>query len=504
MIESDGKASKPTAQSAVSGALYLGLSQFLRLFFTILSTIVISRLLTPDDYGVLASVGPVIAFITMFQDFGLSSATIQKHTITDVESNALFWINVLASIAIAVALVAIAPVVAWFYHDARAGYVTAAGAAGVLIGGFGLQQSALLNRHMRFAALSVLDIVNAAVTFFVASALAYLMRSYWALVLATLVGSAIQVGILWRISPWQPTFRVSVSGARGAVKFGGHVTGFNLVNFFVRNADNILIAKFDGVAAVGLYDRSYKLMMMPLQNLNAPVTRLLLPMLSRLQDDPARYRRTFVFATRAIMLASAPGITIAVALSDRLMPFLLGDRWTAAGPIFFWLGLTGLVQPIANMTGVLFISSGRTRTMLHWGWISALVTLAGFAIGLHWGAVGIAASLFATAIIRVPFLFALCASGGSVRQRDLYGAQCEPLIGCALAAALAIWLAPSFQMMPLLCLSMPAAYILAFATSLGSSEGRRTARRAGAIVRELLASGSARLSSANRRLVPKE
>ncbi len=485
-------------RTAINGALYLGASQAVRLLVTILSTIVVSRLLAPDDYGVIAMAAPLIAFIVMFQDLGLSAATVQRPTISVEETNALFWINMLASAALAVGLLALAPLAGWFYHDVRAGYVTAASALTLLVSGAALQHNALLTRHLRFAALSAIDIANAVVGFLVAAVAALILHSYWALFLGALAGALVQTTVTWLVAPWRPTLRPGLANARGAACFGGHVTGFNLVNYFVRNADNVLIARVAGADMLGLYDRSYKLMMLPVQNLNAPLTRLLLPVMSRLQDDPVRYRRTFVFAIRMLMLATAPGVAVATVLSDRLMPFLLGGRWAAAGPIFFWLGLTGLVQPITNMTGVLFMSSGRTGLMARWGLFSAVVTLAGFAVGLRWGAVGVAASLFATALVRLPILFRLCASANGVRQSDLYAAQGEPLVGAGLGAAAALACAPWLSTGPLLCLAIPFAYVVTALASLATREGRRTMARALGLGRGLIG-GLARRILARRR-----
>jgi PST family polysaccharide transporter len=462
----------PAATQAASSAVFLGASQIIRLVLTTLSTIVISRLLSPGDYGVIAMAAPVTGFILMFQDLGLSSATIQKRTISDRESNALFWINVYASLAISVALVLIAPLAGWFYHDVRAAYVVAASAAAVLVTGPSMQQSALLNRNMRFAALSTIDVVNAFATFCASALAAYFLRSYWALVAGALVGALIQTAMIWAMSPWRPSGRPSFTGLRELVRFGGHVTGFNVVNYLVRNADNVMIAKFVGTSALGLYDRSYKLMTLPLQTLNGPVSRLLVPALSRLQDDPERYRRTFLFALRALMLASVPAIAVATACSNQLMPFLLGARWAGAGPIFFWLGLAALPQPLSNLTGVLFVSSGSTKTFMQWGVFSAVVTLAGFAVGLRWGAIGVAMSLFFTIVARVPILFAVCVRGTSVKQGDLYACMLEALAGAAIAAVITVALGRWLTIAPVLCLALPLSYLCALAIGFLTPDGR--------------------------------
>lgn len=490
------------ARTTVNGALYLGVSQAVKLVLTTLSTVVISRLLTPDAYGVIAMVAPVMAFIVMFQDLGLSAATIQRKEIDHSLVNSLFWLNVLASMALATMLVAVAPLVGWFYGDVRAGWVTAATSLTLLVTGSALQHSATLNRDLRFAALSAADLINASVTFVVSALAAWLMRSFWALYLGMLAGAVAQTITLWMLAPWRPNWSMGLRHARQVAAFGSHVTGFNLVNYVVRNADTLLIARTSGAGVLGLYDRSYKLMMMPVQSINVPLSRLLLPVMSRLQDDPERYRRTFAFTIRLLMMAIAPGVAIGVVLSDRVIPFLLGAQWSGAAPIFFWLGLTGLVQPIANMTGVLFVSSGRTALQLRWGLFSAVVTLIGFVVALPWGAAAVAASLFFTMLGRIPILFWLCATPNGVRQRDLYGAQIEPLVGAGLGAAAAWAMAPTFETGPLLCLAVPVAYLTTGVMTLATREGRATLIRADSIARGLLVGLSRRIASGVRRLRP--
>jgi PST family polysaccharide transporter len=477
-VAEDGETgTAPIRGTAVSGAFYLGLSQIVRLVLTVLSTIIIARLLSPDDYGVMAMCAPVLGFLLMFQDLGLGTATVQQKTISDDQLNALFWINVLASMALAVILVAIAPGVAWFYGDVRAGYVTAAGAVGTLIGGTSLQHNALLNRNLRFGVLSASEIAGAVVTFLVAAALAFLLRSYWALVIGSTAGMATSTAIVWHRSPWRPRWRVSVAGAGGSARMGGHVTTFNFVNFFSRNADNILLGRFAGVDAVGLYDRSYKLMMLPLQSVNGPLSRLLMPLLSRMTEEPARYRRTYTFSLRALVLATVPGIAVATMFSDQLMPFLLGARWAGAGPIFFWLGLAGILQPVHNLLGLLFLSTGRSRPYMHWGVINAAITVAGFVAGMPWGPAGVAASFFLTTAARTPVIFAAACHGSPVRVSDLYAAHIGPIAGAAIACALVSIVGAQLGTGVLMILGIALAYILAVGCSLLTPGGRATIRQ---------------------------
>ena len=458
-------------KSAASGAAWLGSAQVVRLGLTILSTAIIARVLTPDDYGVVAMVGPILALIAMFQDLGLGAAAIQADTISRQQSNSLFWLNMLASTCLALFLVVLAPAIGWFYGDGRAGYVAATLAIGLVISGSGLQHSALLNRELRFAWLGLIDITTLIVTYGVSITMAIQLRSYWALVIGTLAGSLIQNLLYWRASPFRPA-RPSLRGIGDMARFGVHLTGFSLLNFFVRNLDDVLVARFAGARATGLYDRSYRLMMMPLQSINGPINRILQPILARLREEPERYRRIYTFAMRGTMLAITPGVAVTALLSERLMPWLLGGHWKDAGPIFFWLGLTGLIQPVANLTGLLYITTGRGAAMVRWGVFSAIVTIAAFAIGIQWGAVGIAKALFLSAVVRIPFLFHYGASDTPVSVTDMYGAQIEPLIGACAVAFLFREYGDNLAFFPMLATAMALAYPAAFLTSCLTRAGR--------------------------------
>jgi PST family polysaccharide transporter len=459
-------------RKALGGAAYTGAAQAVTVTLSILSTIVVARILSPSDYGVIAMAAPVTNFILLFQNLGLGQAVIQSRTISAQQLNGLFWVNVGASFAIAILFVAISPLVGWFYGDPRAGYVVAASAITVVIGGTVLQHQAILNRELRFRALSLATIAMVATTFAATVAAALWLRSYWALWLGTLAGTVVNAIILWSIGHWRPSWSFSLRGTREMLKFGAGVTGFNLFNFVSRNLDNVLIAHAWGSAAVGLYDRAYRLMMFPVQNINGPLSQVMLPILARLRDEPERFRRAFMMAAQAIQLAAVPGMAVAVASSDRLIPFLLGARWAEAGPIFFWLGLNALIQPLANSAGWLFVTSGRTGALMWWGAFSSAITAASFVIGLGWGPVGVAIAYFIGSACRTPVLYHVCVRRTAVRAADLYRLQLFSL-ACAVAIYfMTRFLLQHFTIVPTLCIALPLAYLLALAVQGATRSGR--------------------------------
>jgi len=459
---------------ATRGVASTAVAQLVKVFTTMGTTIVVARILSPSDYGVAAMVAPLTGLIMTFQNLGFAQAVVQARELDPEHSNALFWLNVLVSAVAALVMVALAPAVGAFYGDARAGYVTAATGLTILITGLKLQHQALLNREMRFHALSVNDVVVAIGTFVLTAAAALALKSYWAIWLGTLLNAAISTAMMWRACTWRPRLGASFSGVRKLVVFGANLTGFNLVNFFARNLDNVIIAKAEGADAVGLYDRSYKLMLFPLQNINQPLSRVMLPVLSRVRDEPERYRRVYELCLRALALIAMPGILAAAICSDRLVPFLLGERWAAASPIFFWLSLTAIVQCVPNTTGWLYISSGNTRRMMYWGMFSSAVSIASFFIGVHWGAVGVACAYFIGQLASLPPLYHFATRDTPISQAFMYVVQLPSLLGGLLAWGIVAAVGEGLPTVGLLALAVASSYIGAVAAQ-GATPGGRQA-----------------------------
>lgn len=420
---------------AIGGVAVTGLSQTIKVVVQFLSVVVLARLLSPDDFGVFAMVMPITAFVMMFQDLGLAQAVVTSTTITPRQASTLFWVNVGLSSLLAAALAAAAPLIGAFYGEPRAVGMTLALAATVIIAGLTAQHMALLNRHMRFARLAVIDIAGTVLGFAAAVLVAWIRPSPWALFASVAVTMGTALVGAWISAGWRPTRPGPIREVGAMLRFGGGLTGFNLTNFLARNIDKVLIGRAAGADALGLYDRAYKLLLWPLQQINAPLSRVMVPVLSRLREEEGRYRHAYARTVRQILLVALPGVTFLILTADKLIPTLMGDEWAGAAPIFAWLGLAGLHQPMTSTLGWLFISQQRTGEFARWGLINAVTSIAAFAIGLPWGAVGVAAAYAISDIaLRLPVIWWWVGRKGPVRTRDLYLLALPFAVGAAAAA----------------------------------------------------------------------
>ncbi|MER9230548.1 lipopolysaccharide biosynthesis protein [Mesorhizobium sp. M0622] len=424
------------------GVVTIGAQGF-KMAIQFLSVIVLARLLVPEDFGLVASVGPIVAFVGLLQNLGLQQAVVQRKDISAEQLNQVFWISALVGLGSAVVVACLAPAIAAFYGDQRMVGITIGSALPLLLGSLAAVPLALMNRHLRFGQLALNDVITAAAGLATTAVAAYAGLGYWSLVIGPAVSAVVALAAAWQVARWTPS-RPDLKVDTDILSFGANLTGFNLANFFSRNLDNILIGKYSGPIELGYYDRAYKLLLFPLQNINQPLTRVMVPLLSRIHEDKARFRAIYVRTNWMLAAVTMPGIAALTLTSDQVVGLLFGERWTAVAPIFAWLGIASLIQSVSSTTGWIFICQGKTKTMFHWGIYSSLTTVAAFIIGLHWGAVGVAAAYAISGyVLRVPVLAVLVHRVGPVTAADFLIMQGLFIVSSLLAWSVYRWLPAS-------------------------------------------------------------
>ncbi|RVD71703.1 MAG: lipopolysaccharide biosynthesis protein [Mesorhizobium sp.] len=421
---------------ALRGGLVTAGAQGFKMAIQFISVVILARLLVPEDFGLVASVGPIVAFVGLLQNLGLQQALVQRRDISDRQLNQVFWVSALVGLGSSVVVAALAPAIAAFYGDQRMFGITMASALPLLLGSIAAVPLALMNRHLQFGQLAINDVATAAAGLLAAAIAAWAGMGYWSLVLGPAVAAVVALAAAWLVVRWTPS-RPDLKVDGDILSFGANLTGFNLVNFFSRNLDNILIGKYSGVIELGYYDRAYKLLLFPLQNITQPLTRVMVPLLSRIHEDKARFRDLYVRTNWMLAAVTMPGIAALTLTSEQVVALLFGPRWTAVAPIFAWLGIASLMQSVSSTTGWIFICQGKTKTMFHWGIYSSLTTVASFIVGLHWGAVGVAAAYAISGyVLRVPVLAVLVHRVGPVTAGDFLIMQ-----GLFIVSSLLAWLA---------------------------------------------------------------
>jgi O-antigen/teichoic acid export membrane protein len=428
----------------ISSGLVTASAQGAQFFLNLAYIMVIARLLVPQDFGLVAMVATVMGFLRIFQDAGLSTATVQREEITHAQVSNLFWVNVAVGGVTTLLVAMSAPAVAWFYREPRLVGITLALSATFLLASSAVQHVALLNRQMRFGVIAVIDVISMLAGYLTGIGMALWKYGYWALVFANVVQVAVKLVLAWSVSHWRPRLPSRNTQTRHLLSFGANLTAGTLMYSLARGADNLLIGRFFGAAAVGLYSRGSILLMRPLEQFIVPINAVLVPALSRIQSQHDRYRRTFLQVFEAIALISFLFSGTFLALSYPITLAVLGPKWEAAAVIFAGFTMAALAYPLTTASTWLFASQGRGKDWVLTSSIVSTVTLCSFLVGLPFGPAGVAISYSASCVLlELPWAYYMAGRQGPVTRKDLWTASLRhlPVWGIVCGAA---WFARIF------------------------------------------------------------
>lgn len=419
-------------QSVRAGLINVG-SQAMSVALQLLSTVILARLISPESYGTIGMVMAITAFASLFQDLGLSAATVQRAEITPAQSTALFWMNVVVAAVITVILIGCAPFIAVFFRRPELPAVTAVLAVRILLASFGAQHAALLTRDMRFAYLATAHLAGSVAQFIAALLAALAGLQYWALVIGLIAHTVVNVALLWCFSSWRPGLPSRASGVRGMIHFGLNLTAFDFVNYFSRNLDNILIGRVWGAETLGYYTRAYSLLVFPLNNICSPVVAVAMPALSRLQNEPEAFRGYYRRLLGVLAFATMPLATYSFVCSDQVFHILLGPKWAAAAEIARWLAVSSFLQPVAGTVGAVLRAKGLGNRYLRCGAVAALVVTIAFALGVPHGPVVMSKYYAAAQYLYFIPIFIYASRDTGIWIGDFFRGVYRPAIGAVVA-----------------------------------------------------------------------
>jgi len=425
---------KDLKQRVVRGGFAKFCSQGATFVIRMGSLMIMARLLDPADFGLVGMVTAVTGVFSVFRDFGLSAAAVQRTTITKEQASTLFWINLLVGAILGLLVVAMAPFVVRFYREPRLLGVTMALASAFLFNAAGVQQSATLERQMRFTTLSAIDVVSWLSSATVGISMAAHGFGYWSLVASTTVTPLVYTICAWLTTGWVPGRPHRGVGIRSMMRFGGTLTLNGLVMYITTNFDKVLLGRFWGADSVGIYGRAYQLINIPNDNLNSAAGGVAFATLSRLKDDPSRFRSYFLKGY-ALLLSMTVPITMACALlAGDMISVFLGTKWTSAIIIFRLLAPTTLAFAIINPMGWLLISLGMVARGLKMSLALAPVMIGSYALGLPYGPRGVALAYSVMMMISAIPLISWAVRGTAISVRDVLVALSRPLFSGIVAA----------------------------------------------------------------------
>jgi PST family polysaccharide transporter len=309
---------------------------------------IMARLLTPEQFGLVAMVTVVTGFYDLFTSAGLSSATVQRANVSNTQVSTLFWINILIGVVLSGLCLATAPALVAFYHEPRLLWVTAAMALGFLINAAGVQHIAILQRDVRYVTLAAMEVTAQALSLATGITLAVAGAGYWAIVASTLAIPTTMTALAWAITRWVPKRPRRDPEIWSMLRFGGTVTIQSVVAYGAQNVDKVLVGRYLGANTLGLYGRAYTLVNMPSTNLSGAVGWVAFSALSRLQEEPARLRNYFLKGYTVLVTVIVPVLLFGAVFADDVVRVALGPQWDGLGHILRLLVPAALVTVLTG------------------------------------------------------------------------------------------------------------------------------------------------------------
>jgi PST family polysaccharide transporter len=352
--------------------------------------VVLARLLTPHQFGVAGMALVFTNFLALFTDPSLGAALVQRAALTEADRSTVFWVTLGIGLLCTLVGIAVSGLVASFFGQPQVAALLAVLSIGFALNALSGTQSALAAREFAYRRLQLREIISVLVGAAVGIVAAAAGLGAWAIVLQSLAFSAAATAMIWAMSSWRPRFTFSRASLRDLGGFGAKLFGSRLLTYANLNGDNLLIGRFLGGHALGVYSLSYSVMFTPVLRIAMPFQQVLFPAYSRLQADPARLRAAWLRSKQLSAAVLAPVFLAFLVTAPDLIPVAFGAKWHEAIRVLQLLCVAGVAHSLVTLNSSVLQARGQAGTLLRLSALNTLIVVGAFAVGLTWGVTGVA------------------------------------------------------------------------------------------------------------------
>lgn len=428
------------AHSAARGAYFTLAAQAARIVLQLASVVILARILSPHDYGLLAIVLVVVGLGEIFRDFGLTSASIQAPELSTGQRDNLFWVNAAIGVVLAAAMFGLSWAIGAVTGEEELVGISQWLSLTFLLNGLATQHRANLMRELRLRPLAVIDVASSAIALAAAIVVALAGIGYWALVVQQLVAALVVLAGVVAAGGWLPRAYSRTHPIRQLVNFGWTLVATNLIGYASRQIDTVVISFRFGTTPLGLYNRAFQLIMTPLNQVRSPLQSVALPVLSRVQQDQTRFETYVVAAQLALGYLFGIPLAIVAGLAGPAVAIMLGDGWSEAAPLLRMFAIAGILTTVSFVGYWVYLARGLGADLLRYSIVTALIKIGCVAVGSFFGVVGVAIAFAVHPAIAWPISLSWLSRVTPMPRRQLYQGAGR-IIAVALASGLAAWAA---------------------------------------------------------------
>ena len=353
-------------------------------------SVILARILEPDAFGQIAMVFVITGFARLFTNIGLGDAAIQLRETTDEHYSVVFWTSLVAGLTMTALFALLSPVIAAFYRCPSLRILVLVMSLDFTIGSLHVLPNALLRKTMQFHTLALIETSAVIFAGIAAIVMACNGMGVWSLVVYSMASSLAITIFSWLTTRRQAIGAFHFFALRSMLSFGLNLMGFNALNYFTRQLDNLLIGRHLGASPLGFYSRAYNLMLLPVLQINQVASRVMFSTLCLIKDDKERVARTYLRSVRLISFVTFPTMIGMCVVAEPFVLAVFGAKWIPVVPVLRLLSLVGMNHSVSTTCGWLFRSQGRTDLLFHWAIFSCIATCISFIVGIRWGITGVA------------------------------------------------------------------------------------------------------------------
>ncbi|MBE9109958.1 MOP flippase family protein [Nodosilinea sp. LEGE 07298] len=387
---------------AIKGVFWSACESWGRQAFTLAVFVLLARLLDPETFGLVALASIFTAFMQLFLDQGLAQALIQREDIEDAHLNTAFWISFLIGLFLTITSLLLAPLISSLFKQAELIPIIRVLSIGFVFGSLSSVQDAILTRELKFKSLAIRTLIATFISGCSGIMMALAGLGVWSLVGQQIINNLASTAILWQASSWRPKFSFSIEHGKELFGFGINVAGFNILNFFNKRTDDLLVGYYLGPVELGYYSVAYRIYLIASQVLISVISKVTLPTFSKLQNEPERLVKAFYEVTKMSSAVTFPMFLGISALAPELVPILFGDQWQKSVPVMQILMLIGPVHTILIYNSSILMAMGKPSWRLGIHFINVIANVLGFVIVAKWGIVAVATAYVVRGYLLLP------------------------------------------------------------------------------------------------------
>ncbi|MEN9918736.1 MAG: hypothetical protein RL662_1172 [Bacteroidota bacterium] len=371
-----------TTKQLFSGVSYTAASQYFGIFISLLVSGILARLISPEEFGVVAIATVLITFFGIFSELGIAPAIVQTKNLSEEDLDKIFSFTIWMGLVISLLFLGSSFLISHYYDNWALLSICQLLSINLFFAAINIVPNGLMFKNKEFKFVAIRSVLVQLVGGTIAVCAACMGAGIYALVINPIFSSLFIFMFSYKRFPLHPQFTLGLDAMKKIASFSLYQFFFNVINYFSRNLDKLLIGKFMSMSLLGYYDKSYRLMMLPLQNITAVLTPVMHPILSDFQDDLPRLERSYLKIIRLLAFVGFPLSAFLWFSGYEIMLLIFGDRWEFSVPAFRILALSVGVQIILSSSGSIFQAANSTKTMFVSGLLSAVLNVISILVGI--------------------------------------------------------------------------------------------------------------------------